>query len=335
MIYDCFMFSNELKILELRFAELNSVIDWFVVVEGTNTFTGHAKPLCFDQNKSRFERYLHKVRHVVVNDLPESRQSAWDVEAYQRNAILRGLEGARADDLIVISDVDEIPRSEVIASFTGRLAAAELDDFYYKLNCKDLASKVVASLLVRRNRLTTPQEARQHARHYWEHNTPVIPNGGWHFSCMSDALGLKNKLSSFSHEECNTPEFTDIEAIAHKIKYGLDLVDRRDRYWCCVPLDATFPAYLLAHQEQFSDLLFDFNEFHKNRQDLIHNMQEDLYRTKELIRRFRENECKLEQQKSELRNQLDLIVNSRSWRATRPFRNLAQRARSLLSPRLI
>src|SRR5689334_1348785 len=123
------------------------------------------------------------------------------------NAILRGLESAAPDDLIVISDVDEIALREVINSFRGELASAELDDFYYKLNFRDLASKVVTSFLVRRSRLNTPQEARQRARHYWEYETLVIQNGGRHFSCISDPIGLKSKLESFSHEECNMPDF--------------------------------------------------------------------------------------------------------------------------------
>jgi len=118
-----------------------------------------------------------------------------------------GLESAAPDDLIVISDVDDIALREVINSFRGELASAELDDFYYKLNCRDLASKVVTSFLVRRSRLNTPQEARQRARQYWEYETLVPQNGGRHFSCIGDPIGLKSKLESFSHEECNMPDF--------------------------------------------------------------------------------------------------------------------------------
>ncbi|SRR5216684_493142 len=262
MIYDCFLFFDELDVLQLRLEELNSVVDRFVLVDGTRTFSGNPKPLHFENNKGLFQKYLSKIRHIVVDDAPRNFQSAWDLETHQRNAMLQGLTDAAPDDTVVISDVDEIPRATVVAAFNGTLSALELDHFYYRLNCRNLAKKWVASLLIRREHLTTPQEARMLAGRFWKTGTPVLRNAGWHFSCTQDAAGLKLKLQSFSHQEYNTPKLTDINSIQDKIKYGLDLVDRRDQCWCCVPLDDTFPAYLVEHRHEFVNLLFDFVEFH-------------------------------------------------------------------------
>src|SRR5579884_2037055 len=109
MIFDAFLFFDELKILKLRLEELGDVVDRFVLVESTRTFSNRSKPLHFLDNQHLFRKYASKIRHVVVEDMPERYESAWDVEAFQRNAILRGIEGAAPDDLIIISDVDEIP----------------------------------------------------------------------------------------------------------------------------------------------------------------------------------------------------------------------------------
>ena len=95
MIYDCFLFFNEFKILRLQLEELNEVVDQFVLVESTRTFSNDPKPLFFDQNKEAFGQWALKIRHVVIEDMPQGNPSAWDIERFQRNAILRGLEMPR------------------------------------------------------------------------------------------------------------------------------------------------------------------------------------------------------------------------------------------------
>ncbi len=307
MIYDCFLFFNEFKVLELRLEELNAVVDQFVLVESTWTFSGQPKPLYFRENQHLFGKYLSKIRHIVVEDMPAEYQSAWDVEAYQRDAILRGLTDARPDDRIIVSDVDEIPRAGLVSSFAGTIAAVELDDFYYKLNCKNLLEKTVALVLMRRSLLKTPQEARLLARRHWEHNTPIVQNGGWHFSCTQDALGLKLKLESFSHQEFNTPELRETAGIADRIKFGLDFVGRRDHYWCCVPLDQSFPSYLLQHQERFQDLLFDFTQFHVDRQGLIYDLQDEKARADKL-------DLQLDEARSQIRELGSLVAKATRWK---------------------
>src|SRR5258707_12585633 len=90
-IFDCFLFSNELDLLELRLNELNAVVDFFVLVEATVSFRGIQKPLVFERNKDRFSNFLHKIIHVVVNDMPtggETEPERWVRETFQRQAIL-------------------------------------------------------------------------------------------------------------------------------------------------------------------------------------------------------------------------------------------------------
>jgi hypothetical protein len=71
MIYDAFLFFNELDLLDIRLNLLNDVVDKFVVVESTVTFSGKTKKLFFDENKQMFEKFSDKIIHIVVSDTPE------------------------------------------------------------------------------------------------------------------------------------------------------------------------------------------------------------------------------------------------------------------------
>lgn len=108
MIYDCFTFFNELELLEVRLHELSGVVDKFVLVEATQTFTGRPKPLYYAENRERFSRFHEQIIHVIVDDSPKS-DNPWTIEHFQRNCIARGLTQCRPDDWIMVSDADEIP----------------------------------------------------------------------------------------------------------------------------------------------------------------------------------------------------------------------------------
>src|SRR3954464_1583382 len=99
MIYDCFTFFNELDLLEIRLNELDPVVDKFVLVEATKTHQGKDKPLYFLENKARYEKFLAKIIHVVVNEYPDYEgKSAWLLEHHQRNMIIEGLKECKSGD---------------------------------------------------------------------------------------------------------------------------------------------------------------------------------------------------------------------------------------------
>lgn len=175
-------------------------------------------------------------------------------------------------------------------------------------------------MLIRRRFLTSPQEARMRASQHWKYGTAVLPNAGWHFSCMQDPAGIILKLQSFSHQECNIPKFTDVQEITQKIKYGLDLVDRTDYFWCCVPPDNTLPSYVQRHPEKFKEFVVDFEEFHVNRLLLLYRLQEQL--------RTSQDECaRLKKELSEVQTELGNVVASISWKVTEPLRQMTRFAR--------
>lgn len=117
-IYDCFTFFNEIELLELRLNLLNEIVDYFVIVEADKTYKNEEKPFNFERNSSFFKKFLNKIIYVKMYDLPDidcsvSRE-VWDLEFFQRNGIMRGLDGCNREDIVIISDVDEIPNPKIL-----------------------------------------------------------------------------------------------------------------------------------------------------------------------------------------------------------------------------
>lgn len=260
-VFDCFTFFNELDILDIRLAELDPLVDFFVLVEATRTFTGKPKPLYYADNRQRYERYVDKIIHVVVDDLPLDAPTHWIREAHQRNAIMRGLTQARPDDRIIISDCDEIPKSNLLQRALGfcglshRIVMFWCDNYFYRLNLLNEAhDHRLGPCLLTMGRLKSPQSIREipfrfSKRHYlrpllapvasyrifrrlgtllWP---AIIWNGAWHFTHMGDLAAVNFKISSDSHADENK-ELTDgvyQERMSALVKCPLDDLPRAIR----------------------------------------------------------------------------------------------------------
>ena len=217
MLVDAFLFASEMMLLDIRLRELYERVDKFILVQSTQTFTGQPKPIYMGEQ----HQGATKMRYVTVNDMPQT-DNPWEREYYQRNAILRGLADANPDDLVLIGDIDEIPRLSAIPTQVplGFLYAFSQDFYYYNLNtrCK---GKWLGTRLCRVEDLRrwTPQEARGRM------SSPIL-NGGWHLSMMSGIAAIQKKLESFSHQEYNKPEFKHPAHIEQAIMEGRDLFDR-------------------------------------------------------------------------------------------------------------
>ena len=121
MIYDCIPFFNELDILNLRLHILDPIVDQFIIEEATVTFSGQPKELCFEKNKDMFQEFLPKIEYIVVDNSPVDTTTHLR-DKFQKNALVKGLAKAGDEDMILLSDVDEIPNPEVI-----RKIAADFD----------------------------------------------------------------------------------------------------------------------------------------------------------------------------------------------------------------
>ena len=133
MIFDCFSYLDEDLLLEIRLNILNDYVDYFVIVEGDKTWQNNYKKLKFDINK--FPKFRDKIIYVPVTDMPDG-DDPYLRENFQRNCILRGLKKSSDEDLIIISDLDEIPNPRKIDSFKAKMkyAVFKQKHYYYKIN---------------------------------------------------------------------------------------------------------------------------------------------------------------------------------------------------------
>lgn len=244
MIYDCFIFYNELDILEMRFNILGDVVDRFVIVEASKTFSGRDKELYFKSNKERFRDFIDRVIYVCVNDFPPT-NNRWQNEWYQRNSILKGLEDADPDDIIMISDVDEIPDPNKIPfGIKGGHVGLEQKMYYYYLNLRS-SQWWVGTVVSRFADLVMPQVLRDRRE-----TLPVVREAGWHFSFLGGVEQIINKIESFSHAEYDRPFFKDPKRLLEKIQRGEDLFERGITF-SLEKIDESYPAYIRNNQDRY------------------------------------------------------------------------------------
>ena len=114
-VIDVFPFFNELDILEMRLNILDPYVDYFIISEATKTFSGMDKPLFYDENKERFSKFSHKIIHNIVEDTTSSELHPYQRDVFQKDKIKDVvLENSSEDDIIIWSDVDEVPNPEAI-----------------------------------------------------------------------------------------------------------------------------------------------------------------------------------------------------------------------------
>jgi beta-1,4-mannosyl-glycoprotein beta-1,4-N-acetylglucosaminyltransferase len=253
-VYDCFTFNDELDLLSVRLRLGTPHVDVFVLVEATKTFSGHPKPLHYDLNRERFLEWAPKTRHVVVDDMPITGANRWPAEVHQRNALMRGLQDARPDDIVIVGDADELVHPEVLASLTGRLVgvtALEMRSTFHRANWElPLARCVEVTRALRFGDLTDAHHQRNHER-----PASVIRDAGRHLTHLTDVAGMVAKYESFAHAEYDNDKDKSAAHIERSFVYGVDL--REQALVRVVPR-----RHLCAIQEELLTLrpqLFDFN----------------------------------------------------------------------------
>ena len=221
-IYDCFQFFNEENILDLRLNILDKHVDFFVIVESTTDHQGNEKKLYFDVNK--FKKFQKKIIYIIVKDTldtikkPHLGQNSL-VERHQRNSIMKGLKNCSHDDLVIISDVDEIPDLNKLNLFNQkkRYAVFLQKKFDYKLNLlNETEGDWHGSKICLKKNLKSPQWLRDlkfKKNPFWRidkiRDLQIIKDGGWHFSYLQSPDEILKKIVSFSHGERNVPTFAN------------------------------------------------------------------------------------------------------------------------------
>jgi len=266
-IYDCFTFYNELDLLDLRLSELYDHVDHFVIVEATTTFQNNHKPLFLKDNWDRYAQYQDKIIHVVVDDMPLN-TDPWQNERFQRDAILRGLVNADADDIAIIGDVDEILRTssiDTIRQDTKQVYGFRMPYFNFKFNymlVNDVEMYCIWTTASRVGLLSSPEDLR---RSRWDlHNftfgyqdqaIKILENSGWHFTYLGNNEQIRTKLKSFAHKELNRDSILNAIDVDAMIARGAGHNPENPRSFVCVALDDYFPRTLLENKDKYNQYI--------------------------------------------------------------------------------
>ncbi len=265
-VIDCFTFFNELDLLEFRLKLLDGHVDHFVLAESNITHSGQSKPFYFEENKARFDRWMHKIIYLRVNQSAEGlvfstensynpQSSAWKLENGQRNALAGASSVIDDDDLVLVSDLDEIPDPVILKKIkpgNSPLALSMLFHYYF-LNCQNTGNErwwngTIAST-GKQFKATTPQELRDK-----RNDLPVIKKAGWHFSYLGGLEKIKQKIRSFAHTEFNKDEFLDDKNILEAMEQGKDIFKRPGVHYKFVS-PYYYPVYLRKIMVEYPQLL--------------------------------------------------------------------------------
>lgn len=259
--------------LSLRLETLWEYVDFFVIVEATYTQTGQPKALNF--KIKNFARYQSKIRYIVAENPPGGTFDFWANENAQRNEIIRGLEDAGEQDLVMISDLDEIPNPAVISQYNPKYLRGDFEQKYYSYYFNNLLVAPERDLVWAGTKITTTG----HLRHFYK-NRPNsvrswkssgllrslkrswfrqfqvqhIPDGGWHFTWVLNTQDILTKMTVMAHQENNRPEWRDPNYIESTIAAGRDLV-RHDRRYQAVSIDESFPMTLQNNRDAFKEFI--------------------------------------------------------------------------------
>ena len=265
-IYDCFSYWDEDLLLDVRLNIMNKFVDYFVIVEGNKTWQNNPKKLRFDLNK--FKKFKDKIIYVPVEDMPGG-DNPYVRENFQRNCISRGIKGAEDIDLVLISDLDEIPNPFLIKVFDKkkRYAVFEQKLYYYKFNLQSISQPYwYGTRICVKKFLKSPQWLRNlkfGKRPWWRIDkfrlNYILKDGGWHFCNLKDSEELLYKYKNMC--ETNDPyvfkeqidsKYLDIDEIKRSIKSGVDLIGRGHKYKK-VEIDEKYPRYIFENFNKFKN----------------------------------------------------------------------------------
>ncbi|KAE9373417.1 glycosyltransferase family 17 protein [Stipitochalara longipes BDJ] len=274
-VYDLFMLNDELDWLEIRLHTLAPYVDYFVILESPFTFTKQAKPLVLKENWDKFKQWHDMIIYKEVAGMPVGAKRTWDLEDYQRNSMLlqgiASVEGtehaARWGDVLLISDVDEIPRPISVVLLreceTQKRVTLRSVFYYYGFQYKHMGREWShpQATIYQGTKTILPADLRngegRKVDFFWTWwDKAELWNGGWHCStCFKTVEEVLSKLRSFSHVGMNQEPFRDRGRIVDRVRKGLDLWDRKGEIYEEVHANEDIPEYLKKDRQRWAFLL--------------------------------------------------------------------------------
>ncbi len=253
-IFDLFLFRDELRILKIKLHEMADWVDHFVIVEARQSHAGADKPLVFQENRDQFSAFEDKIIHVVVDAFPPYVRHPWAREMYQRDSGLFALDGlCGEDDLLIISDTDEIVSGAAVKNFKGGFASIAMERAELFLNHRRVSEpedQKETSSLWRASYL--PSLGLSYARITLraDKKAPRLTGAGWHFTSIAGTEGIIAKLTHQAHQEHAGTSERHVADALEQLRQG-----RFRPGWERCELDERFPAYIRENREEFADML--------------------------------------------------------------------------------
>jgi beta-1,4-mannosyl-glycoprotein beta-1,4-N-acetylglucosaminyltransferase len=264
-VYDVFYFFNELDLLEIRLNILNDYVDYFVIIESTESFSGLPHTLCYKKNLERFSKWKDKIIYYVVNDFPNDKELLslaennsnvgsgehyWIREFYQKESTKKALINLKDIDIVFVSDCDEIWNPLQLKNLTdfskSEIVRPKQLAYYYYLNnrCSEIngwTGTIVAQYKTIKNKCLNDIRTRKKTRFI------EIENGGWHFGFMGGVKGAMKKLTEWQH-----PEYLGwISKIEDRVNKNQDYRGRKYKFW---KDEKDLPIYILENKEKYKEL---------------------------------------------------------------------------------
>ena len=290
-IYDCFMYFDEDLLLDLRLNVLKDHVKKFVITESTYLHSGRQKKLNFDIKK--FSKFKDKITYIVVDRPPNGVEeinpsddkllknkkildNSLKRENNQRNRLFEGIKDVGDEDLILSSDLDEIPDLKNF-KFKNRITLFQQNVFYYKFNLMQPNFKWMGTRACKKKHLKWFQWLRNiKSKSYplWRldtlfsekryMNVDIVSNGGWHFTSIKKPEEIYYKLSNFMHHlefEYSGLTLSDMEKMVSekKILYDHSAKQQANKYTGHQSLIKTnesyLPDYIRENQKKYKDWL--------------------------------------------------------------------------------
>ena len=288
---DCFMYFDEDMILDIRLNILDKYVSNFIICEANFNHNGTNRKLKFDINK--FSKFKEKIIYIPLEEQPKNLREILNSdnqsiknskildnallrENFQRNFLKSKIKNFHDEDLIIISDVDEIPNLENF-TYKAKITFFEQKMFYYKLNLLHKNFKWYGSKITKKKHLKSPQWLRNiKSRKYpfWRidilfsmkkyNNINFIENGGWHFTNIKSAEKIDYKMKNFLHhleyEESGLGVEEIRKIISEKKVFYDHNADKRDKKWSAEIIlvkesDQHLPNYIIENKEKYTDWL--------------------------------------------------------------------------------
>lgn len=269
MVYDLFTFNGEYDMLEIRFNILDPYVDYFLICEGSETFSGNAKPLYWStRDKERFKKWERKVVYKVITEEVEKDvlkqlqertyvdQPSFKRAFYQKEMLRKMLEfmvrefgRPNDEDIIYYGDVDEVWKPKEVDDRVHKLRQIAYSYYLNNRSPEDWRGTVVTKYKNVKGGCLNDMRANPVEE-------DVLENGGWHFTNLGGLDAILHKLESYDHQEVNIPWVKD--GLGERIRNNVDFLGR-DRDWKGNAFhmwvdESELPPYILENKDKYKHL---------------------------------------------------------------------------------